>query len=249
MKKIKALILRIARENSRWGYTRIQGELKGVGHTVARTTVANVLKANGLKPAPDRPSSWKTFLKSHWGQIAATDFLSVEVWTPKGLLTYYVLFFIDLKTRAVTIAGITPNPNEAFMAQVARNLTDSASGFLRSHRVLICDRDTKYTAQFRNTLEASGIRVLFTPVMAPNCNAYAERFVLAIKSECLNRMIFFGEASLRKAVKNYVAHYHGERAHQGLGNERVRLTTASGSGPVECVERLGGLLKHYRRAA
>ena len=249
MKDIKALILQMARSNSTWGYTRIQGELKGVGHTVARTTVANTLKENGIKPAPDRPSSWKSFLKAHWGQVAATDFLSVEVWTPAGLLSCYVLFFIDLKSRAVTIAGITPNPNEAFMAQIARNLTDPISGFLRGHQVLVCDRDTKYTAQFRNTLAASGVRVVFTPVMAPNCNAYVERFVLWIKSECLNRMIFFGEASLRKAVKNYVAHYHGERAHQGLGNERIHLTTASGSGPVECVERLGGLLKHYRRAA
>jgi putative transposase len=106
----------------------------------------------------------------------------------------------------VTIAGITTNPNEAFMAQVARKLTDSASGFLRSHQVLICDRDTKFTARFRNTLQASGVRVVFTPIMAPNCNAYAERFVLSIKPECLNRMIFFGE-------------------------------------------RLGGLLRHYRRAA
>ncbi|MFT7486604.1 MAG: putative transposase, partial [Candidatus Paceibacteria bacterium] len=249
MKSIKALIVRMAMENSSWGYSRIQGELKGVGHAVTRTTVANVLKENGLKPAPDRPSSWKSFLKAHWGQIAATDFLSVEVWTPRGLLTYYVLFFIDLKSRAVTIAGITTNPDESFMARVARNLTDASSGFLNSHRVLICDRDTKFPTRFRNTLKASGVRVVFTPVMAPNCNAYAERFVLSIKSECLNRMIFFGEASLSLAVKNYIAHYHGERAHQGLGNERIHVTAASGRGPVECAERLGGLLKHYRRAA
>ncbi len=165
------------------------------------------------------------------------------------MLTYYVLFFINLKTRAVTIAGITPNPNEAFMAQIARNLTDPISGFLRGHQVLICDRDTKYTAQFRNTLEASGVRVVFTPIMAPNCNAYAEQFVLSIKSECLNRMIFFGEASLRLAVKEYATHYNRERAHQGLDNERVEPGRPVGSGDVECVERLGGLLKVYQRAA
>jgi putative transposase len=249
MKSIKALILRMAKENSSWGYTRIQGELKGVGHTVCRTTVSNVLKENGLKPAPDRPSSWNSFLKAHWGQIAATDFLSVEVWTPRGLLTYYVLFVIDLKTRAVTIAGITTNPDGAFMLQVARNLTDLACGFLRSHRVLICDRDTKFTARFRNTLKASGVRVVFTPVMAPNCNAYAERFVLSIKSECLNRMIFFGEASLRRAVNEYAVHYHRERAHQGLGNKRVETPSPIGTGKVECTERVGGLLKFYSRAA
>jgi putative transposase len=188
-------------------------------------------------------------LKAHWGQLAATDFLSVEVWTPKGLLTYYVLFVIDLKTRAVIIAGITTNPDGAFMLQVARNLTDSTCGFLRSHQVLICDRDTKFSKRFRDTLKGSGLRVVFTPVMAPNCNAYAERFVLSIKSECLNRMIFFGETSLRKAVSEYTAHYQRERAHQGLGNERVKSTGPFGTGDVECVERLGGLLNHYRRTA
>ena len=118
MKTIAALIVRMARENSSWGYSRIEGELKDVGHRVARTTIANVLKANGIKPAPDRPSSWKTFLKAHWGQIAATDFFATEVWTPLGLKTDYVLFVIDLKTRRVQVAGITMHPTDSFMAQV-----------------------------------------------------------------------------------------------------------------------------------
>ncbi|MFT7669507.1 MAG: putative transposase [Planctomycetota bacterium] len=249
MKKIKELILGMANDNSTWGYTRIQGEMKALGHKVARTTVANVLKENGVKPAPDRPLSWRSFLKAHWGQIAATDFLSVEVWTPKGLLTYYVLFVIDLKSRAVTIAGISTNPNEAFMGQAARNLLDISDGFLRNHRYLICDRDTKYTAKFKSAMKAARVELVLTPVMAPNCNAYAERFILSINTECLNRMIFFGEASLRRAVNEYAAHYQRERAHQGLNNERVESATTIGSGEVECVERLGGLLKHYRRAA
>jgi putative transposase len=249
MKSIKALILRMASENSSWGYSRIQGELKGVGHTVARTTVANVLKENGLKPAPDRPSSWKSFLKAHWGQIAATDFLSVEVWAPKGLLTYYVLFVIDLKTRAVTIAGISTNPNEAFMGQAARNLLDISDGFLRNHRYLICDRDTKYTAKFKSAMKAAGVVLVLTPVMAPNCNAYAERFILSIKTECLSRMTFFGESSLRRAVSEYIEHYHHERAHQGLENQRILPSPENGAGEVKVTERLGGLLKHYRRAA
>jgi putative transposase len=126
---------------------------------------------------------------------------------------------------------------------------DSTDGFLRDYRFLICDRGTKFTAQFKRLLNDAGVQVLLTPVMAPNCNAYAERFVLSIKSECLNRMIFFGEASLSRSVKNHVAHYHDERAYQGLLNERVRPELVVGSGPVECTERLGGLLKHYRRAA
>jgi putative transposase len=249
MKSIKALITRMATENPSWGYSRIKGELKGVGHTVARTTVSNVLKANGIKPAPERPSSWRSFIQAHWGQIAAMDFLTAEVWTPVGLKTYYVLFVIDLKSRRVHICAITRHPNEAFMAQVARNLTDCVDGFLLNHRVLIRDRDCLFTARFTSALEGAGVKNVLTPVRAPNCNAYAERFVLTIKSECLGRMILFGEGSLRRACNEFVEHYHTERAHQGLGNERVVRAAEVGSGDVECAERLGGILKHYRRAA
>lgn len=163
MKAIKELIVRMAKENSSWGYSRIQGELKAVGHRVARTTVANVLKANGIKPAPERPSSWRAFLKAHWGQVAAMDFFAVEVWTPQGLRTHYVLFVIDLKTRLAHVAGVTTAPGEEFVAQVARNLTDSIDGFLRDHKALILDRDTKFTAQFKRILEDSGVRVVLTP--------------------------------------------------------------------------------------
>ncbi len=254
MKAIAALIVRMARENSSWGYCRIQGELKELGHRVAPSTIAGVLKANGIKPAPDRPSSWRVFLKAHWGQVAATDFLSVEVWKPRGLITYYVLFVLDLKTRRVHIAGMTPHPDSAFMAQIARNLVDSMDGFLARHRVLICDRDTKFTEQFKRILRDEGVEVVLTPKQAPNCNAFAERFVLSIKSECLRSMIFFGEGSLRRAVTDYIAHYHVERAHQGIGNERVERDGSVGdaalrNAPVQCTERLGGLLKCYRRAA
>ena len=171
------------------------------------------------------------------------------MWTPLGLKTYYVLFVIDLKSRRVEIAGITRHPTDAFMAQVARNITDAVDGFLKSHRFLICDRDTKFSDQFKRILRDEGVEVVLTPRQAPNCNAYAERFVLSIKSECLRRMVFFGEASLRRAVVEYVAHYHVERAHQGLGNERIEKRDVTGEGEVVCDERLGGLLKCYRRAA
>ena len=175
MNKVKVLILRMATENPSWGYSRIQGELNAVGHTVARTTVSNVLKANGIKPAPDRPSSWRSFIQAHWGQIAAMDFFTAEVWTPVGLRTHYVLFAIDLKSRRVHICGITRHPNEAFMAQVARNLTDCMDGFLTGHRVLIRDRDSLFTAKFTSVLEGAGVRNVLTPVRARNCNASAER--------------------------------------------------------------------------
>jgi putative transposase len=156
---------------------------------------------------------------------------------------------IDLKTRRVEIAGITRHPTDPFMAQLARNLTDVEDGFLKGHRILICDRDTKFTDQFKRILRDFGVEVVLTQKRAPNCNAYAERFVLSIKSECLRRMIFFGEASLRRAISEYVNHYHGERAHQGIGNERIEQRDAVGEGEIVCDERLGGLLKCYRHAA
>ncbi|MGB5661476.1 MAG: integrase core domain-containing protein [Thermoanaerobaculia bacterium] len=248
-KTLSGLIVRMAQENSSWGYCRIQGELKDLGHGVARSTIAKILKENGIQPAPDRPSSWKTFIQAHWGEVAGADFFTTEVWTPRGLTTYYVLFLIDLRTRSVYFGGATPHPNEPFMSQIARNLTDAVDGFLVGHRFLICDRDAKFTARFRRMLEDAGVQVIRTPHQAPNCNAYAERFVLSIKSECLHRMIFFGESCLRRAIQTYLDHYHTERAHQGIGNEVIQREERVAGGVVCCRERLGGLLKHYYRAA
>jgi hypothetical protein len=248
MKKIAALIVRMARDNSSWGYCRIQGELRAVGHRVAPSTIAKVLKGHGIRPAPERPSSWRAFLRAHWGQIAGADFFTTEVWTPRGLRRYFVLFLIELETRRVHVAGITRSPDGAFMAQVARNLTDAFDGFLNGRRFLICDRDACFTAEFRCIVEETGVHVIRTPHQAPNCNAHAERFVLSVKSECLDRMVLFGESSLRRAVAEYVEHYHAERAHQGLANERIEGAVA-GEGKVQRRERLGGVLKSYYRAA
>ena len=203
----------------------IEGEMKGLGHRVARTTIANVLKENGIGPAPERPSFWKSFLKAHWGRVAAIDFFTTEVWTTSGLSTYYILFVIDLKSRRAHLAGVTRQPDESFMTHVARNLTDCVDGFLRSHRALICDRDAKFTARFRQILGDDGVAVVRTPLRAPNCSAFAERFVLSIKSECLDRMVFFGESSLRHALGEYLEHYHQERAHQGIGNADLSLVS------------------------
>jgi transposase InsO family protein len=222
-----------------------------LGHRVGRTTVSRILRSVGIKPAPDRPTSWRTFLRAHFGEIAATDFFTTEVWTPKGLVTYYTLFLVDLKTRRVHVSCSTTNPDAAFMAQIARNLTDAVDGFLLPHRFLICDRDTKFTDQFRRILKDAGVDTVVTPYRAPNCNAFAERVVRSIKEECLGRMIFFGERSLRRAIGEYVAHYHLERPHQGLGNkviERARHRPTEGT-EIRCVERLGGLLRHYSYAA
>jgi hypothetical protein len=129
MPEISSLILRMATENPAWGYTRIQGALKNLGHAVARSTVAKVLKAHGIPPAPDRPTSWRTFLRAHWGAIAGADFFTTEVWTPRGLITYYTLFVLDLRSRRVHVAGSTPTPDAGFMAQAARRLTNAVGGF------------------------------------------------------------------------------------------------------------------------
>ena len=245
---IATLIVRLARENDRWGYCRIQGELKKLGHRVAASTIGKVLKEHGIRPAPERPTSWRTFLRAQWGAVAGMDF-TTEVWTPRGLTTYYVLFLIDLKTRRAHVAGLTTAPDTAFMAQIARNLTDPVDGFLREHRFVICDRDAKFAASFRSILDGTGITVVRTPRQAPNCNAYAERFVLSIKSECLNRLMLFGEVPLRRAVGEYLQHYQAERPHQGLGNDPLEVVPRVRRGTVRCRERLGGLLRHYDRAA
>ena len=177
--EITDLVLRMARENASWGYDRIQGALANLGHIVAPNTVKNILKRHGIEPAPEREkrTSWKTFLKAHWDVLAATDFFTVEVWTARGLVTYYVLFIIHLSTRSVHIAGVTTAPNGSYMKQVARNLTDVDDGFLLNSRYLIMDRDTKYTEEFRDYLDREDVKPVRCPVRAPNCNAFAERFV------------------------------------------------------------------------
>ena len=200
--EITDLILRMARDNTSWGYDRIQGALANLGHVIAPNTVKNILKRHAIEPAPDRQkrTSWKAFLKAHWDVMAATDFFTVEVWTPRGLLTYYVLFVMQLKTRCVHIAGVTTSPCSAYMKQVARNLTDLSDGVLVNTRYLIMDRDAEYTEDFRDSLDRVGVKAVRCPVRAPNCNAFAERFVRSIKEECLDRVILFGEASLRRAL-------------------------------------------------
>ena len=138
------MIVRMAEENPTWGYTRIRGALKNLGHHVGRSTIARTLKARGIPPVPERPTSWQTFLRGHWGAISGADFFTTEVWTWRGLVTYYTLFVIDLASRRVQIVGSTPNPDEMFMRQVGRTSTAADDGESLHHRVLICDRDRKW---------------------------------------------------------------------------------------------------------
>jgi len=253
MKTIAELILQMALENPSWGYTRIRGALANLGHQVGRGTIANILRDNGIEPAPERGAHtrWSTFLKAHWECLAATDFLSVEICTMRGLVTQYVLFFIDLASRSVHVAGITPHPDNSWMTQIARNVTDVGDGFLRGTRYLILDRDAKYADGFRNVLVREGVHVVRLPPRSPNLNAFAERFVRSIKEECLNRMIFFGQASLRHTITQYMTHYHDERNHQGLENRLLRPLCAVGEphARVKRRQRLGGMLSYYHHEA
>jgi putative transposase len=248
--EIRRLVVRMAEENPTWGYTRIRGALKNVGHRVGRSTIARILRAQGIPPVPERPTSWRTFLRAHWGAIAGADFFTTEVWTWRGLVTYYTVFVIDLASRRVQIVGSTPHPAEAFMRQVGRTLTVADDGVLVGRCVLICDRDAKWSASVRARLGEAGIRVVQTPYQAPNANAYAERFVRSIKYECLNRVIPFGERHLHRTIAEFVAHYHRERNHQGLANELIEdVRVVEHLGRIRRRQRLGGLLNYYGRAA
>ena len=246
-------ILRFATENPSWGFDRIQGALANVGYYISDTTVGNVLKQHGIEPAPDRQKtgSWSTFLKAHWDILAAIDFTTVEVWTKGGLVTFYLLFAMELKTRRVHFAGCTTSPNETWMKQTARELSNFEDGFLTGSRYVIMDRDSKFCESFRDILGGDGIEPLLLPPRSPNLNSHLERFFGSLKFECLDRVIFFGEQSLRIAVRDYLGHYHSERNHQGLSNSLIEAGAEVGQvdGDIQCRERLGGLLRYYHRSA
>ena len=176
------LVVRMAVDNPRWGYTRIRGALSNLGHTIARTTVKRILHDHGVDPAPERSRHmpWKTFLQAHWEGLAACDLFTVEVLTLAGLRRDLVFFVIELRSRRVTIAGIHPQPGGAWMEQQARNVTDPVDGCLRRARPLIHDRDPLYTRVFGEILESAGVQPFRLPPKSPNLNAYAERFVRSI---------------------------------------------------------------------
>src|SRR5262249_51379286 len=252
--ELEALVVRMAQENRSWGYDRIVGALANLGLTGSAQTVRNILKPPGIPPAPERKTTttWKEFIRTHMDVLVATDFFTAEVWTLGGLVTYYVLFFLHLGSRQVHIAGMTPHPNEAWMMQVARNVTMEEWGFLSPGQYLIHDRDGKYCAAFQQIIDAAGVKRVPLPPRSPNLNAYAERWVRSVKEECLSRLILFGEASLRHVLTQYGAHFHHERNHQGKGNVLLFPAVSQGTtrqGPVQCCERLGGLLKYYTREA
>jgi putative transposase len=253
--EVEALIVRMARENSGWGYDRIVGALGNLGHHISDQTVGNILRRHGIAPAPKRSqvTTWRGFLAAHMSVLAGCDFFTVEVLSWRGLVTYYVLFFIHLESRRVKLAGITRHPEQHWMEQVGGCATHEQWGYLHPCRYVLHDRDKKFCNSFRSVLAAGGVKTIQLPAKSPNLNAFAERWVRSIKQECLSKLILFGEASLWRVLTEFCAHYHGERNHQGKNNRILFPGSPAKSklprGSLTCQHRLGGLLKYYEHAA
>jgi transposase len=253
---IRDLVVRIAEENLGWGYTKIRDALRGLQVEIGRTTVATILAQAGLEPAPERrrKRTWRHFLTSHWTTLYACDFFAVETLGVVGCVRVMVFFVIELRTRAVHIAGLRVDPDAAWMQQVARHLLDPTDGFLRNATHLIHDRDPLFTAAWSTLLESEGVHCVPTPASSPNCNPHAERFVKSVRTECLDHFVIFGERHLRHLLREFAVHYNTERHHQGLGGRiiRPRVPPNNDNGPsgaIHRVSRLGGQLNFYRRAA
>jgi transposase InsO family protein len=252
---VRTLVIRLARENPRWGYTKIRDALRGLGIEIGRTAVADILGEAGIEPAPERGRrrTWKAFMRSHIETLYACDFFAVETLGAFGSVRFLVYVVIELKSRAVEIAGVAVNPNGRWMEQVARGLLDPVDGFLRRATHVIHDRDPLYTAEWKSLLAARGVRSVAIPAKSPNCNAVAERFIRTVREECLDHFVIMGERHLRHLLREFVLHYHGERYHQGLDGRIIRpmVGAANDNGASKIVRRarLGGLLNYYHRRA
>jgi putative transposase len=212
--KTTALVVRLARENPKWGYRRIQGELRKLGVRLAASTIARVMKDHGLGPAPRRNGpTWRQFLGAQASSVVATAFFHVDTVLLKRL---YVLFIIELGRRRIWITGVTAHPHAAWVTQQARNVTSDLADADIIPRFLVRDRDTKYVASFDEVFGARGTEILMTPFRTPNANAFAERFVRTVRSECLDHLLVVNERHLEGILRSYALHYNAHRPHQGF---------------------------------
>ena len=252
---VRRVVVRLAQENPRWGYTKIRDALRGLGIEIGRTAVADILGEVGIEPAPERGRrrTWKAFIGSHIETLYACDFFAVETLGAFGAVRRLVYVVIELKSRAVEIAGVAVNPDGKWMEQVARGLLDPVDGFLRRATHVIHDRDPLYTAAWKTLLASRGVKSVPIPAKSPNCNAVAERFIRTVREECLDHFVIVGERHLRHLLREFVVHYHGERYHQGLDGRIIRPVVGAandnGAGKIARRARLGGLLNYYHRRA
>lgn len=256
--EIRRLVVRLARENPGWGYRRIQGELVGLGLKLAASTVWEILKGAGIEPAPRRlEQSWSEFLRQQAASILECDFLSVDT---LFLKRFYVLFFIELGTRRVRLAGITTNPDARWVTQQARNLLMQLDDEDVRPRFLIRDRDSKFTRDFDEVFRSQGIRVIKSPVRAPKARAHAERWVGTVRRECLDRILILGRRHLASVLREYTAHYNEHRPHRALEQLPPRSQPPPDDGGQPSTEvidlgrlrrrdRLGGLIHEYQLPA
>jgi putative transposase len=247
---IRALVVRMARENPLWGYRRIQGELVGLGHAVAASTVWKILKNAGLDPAPRRSGpTWRQFLSAQAQAILAIDFAHVDTVFLRRL---YILIVIEHDRRHVHLAGITAHPTGDWVTQQARNLLMALGDRAERFRFLIRDRDSKFTAAFDAVFTAADIRIIRTPIRAPRANAIAERFIGALRRECLDHLLITGPRHLDIVLREYVEHFNTHRPHRSLNQRPPAASNPPRSRAATRVlrrDRLDGLVHEYLQVA
>ena len=248
--ELEQWIRRLAQENPRWGFGKLQGELRKLGFTVSPNTIRNVLRRAGIPISPERcrrGTSWRTFLRHYQHQLLACDFFTVET---IRLQTLYVLFFIELGTRRVHLAGCSASPNVAWVTQQARQLTWQFEARTSPIRYLIHDNDTKFNRSFDAVFQSEDIEIIRTPFQAPNANAFAERWVRTVRTECLDQLLIWDETHLQHVLVEYLRYYNGRRPHQGLAQDAPDgLQLSMAESPVHCRDVLDGLIHDYYRAA
>jgi putative transposase len=251
---VQQLIVRLARENPRWGYQRIHGELRRLGCQISASSIRRVLRAHGVDPASRRASTtWRSFLRRQAAGILACDFFTVDtVW----LRRLYVLFVIELGSRRVHLAGVTAYPTGSWVAQQARNLLLDLDDRATAFRFLIRDRDTKYTRAFDDVWRSTGVQIICTPIRAPNANAVAERWVGTVRRECLDHLLVVGRRHLVHVLRAYVEHYNQHRPHRSLGLDPPILSVSGDPTSATALSQLrrrdvlvGGLVHEYKWAA